>query len=786
MRLARRALVIALTTMTLCAAVSAQTLRSEGDPRNVAPTVGTGAGPGGPTGLFTVYDGSTLRRGEFTISFAYSNFDRDPGNVDITQVPVSVQVGLSDYLEVFANSDWYKGVKVNSPRHLSGFYLPNSRFYNTGKIVLSPIATGPFPTNTGNPVFSGPGIQPIVAFPFVGGSAGNFGAPGTTFALGANAGSSSGNFGGAGNFPGIGSTYGSILPGIVLATGTRAATPTQAAQTIPTSSTIAPAYLPDMPFLNRIYGVSSFNTIDFGAKIRFTSPDSGVGFGVIPFYRYYLDKADDASGFNQLQRGASAGASFGDIGAIMFLDGRLANSVNLSVNAGYVLTGNPKSETFGGSDISLIDRPDELQTAIGFDFPINKYFQPIAEFRTTQYIGGRTPNALENSPIDILGGVRIFPRRWMGISLAYRRHMNQQSSGSFSSALPTGFLASDDPNGFIGQFFIGHRNERAPEFLPNQPPTATLSSSGTTATVCPRDTSLAKTQVQLTTQASDPDGDTLLYTYNVTGGTVSGEGANVTWDLAGVQPGTYNATVEVNDGCGCVTFSTTTVTVDQCPEPTPTPVPCPTVSIDCPTDVVTAGNPVTFTANISGGDSGATLGYNWTVSAGTITSGQGTTSITVDSTGVQGSIVATANITGLPAECTTNSASCTVTIGAPPVATEFIEFPFVSFDDAKANLDNFAVDLQGRPAGTTGTIIVYAAPRDRRGEALRIGNRLKGYLVRNRQIEDARITVVDGGLREQRTVELFTVPPSVAQPTAEPTPGLEAAPRAAPRRRRRR
>jgi hypothetical protein len=31
--------------------------------------------PGGPTGLFTIYDGDTLRKGEFTFSIAYSNYD---------------------------------------------------------------------------------------------------------------------------------------------------------------------------------------------------------------------------------------------------------------------------------------------------------------------------------------------------------------------------------------------------------------------------------------------------------------------------------------------------------------------------------------------------------------------------------------------------------------------------------------------------------------------------------------------------------------------------------------
>ena len=73
MRLATRALLAALVCLVLCAAVSAQTIRSEKDPRNQSPAVGTGGPEGGPTGLFTIYDGSTLRRGEFTFSIAYSN-----------------------------------------------------------------------------------------------------------------------------------------------------------------------------------------------------------------------------------------------------------------------------------------------------------------------------------------------------------------------------------------------------------------------------------------------------------------------------------------------------------------------------------------------------------------------------------------------------------------------------------------------------------------------------------------------------------------------------------------
>src|SRR5215208_678506 len=137
MRLATRALIAALVSLVLCAAVSAQTVRSDKDPRNQSPSVGTGGPEGGPTGLFTIYDGSTLRRGEFTFSIAYSNYDRDPGNVDIVDVPLSFNVGLNDHVELFFKTTGYRGVKVNNPQNLSSFYLPNTQLFFGASLLCS-------------------------------------------------------------------------------------------------------------------------------------------------------------------------------------------------------------------------------------------------------------------------------------------------------------------------------------------------------------------------------------------------------------------------------------------------------------------------------------------------------------------------------------------------------------------------------------------------------------------------------------------------------------------------
>ncbi len=855
MRLANKALVAALAMLVLCAAVSAQTLRNENDPRNQSPSVGTGGPEGGPTGLFTIYDGSTIRRGEYTFSIAYSNYDRDPGNVDIVDIPLSFNVGLNDHIELFFKTNGYRGIKVNSPSNLSGFYLPNvSILCGTASpnglcsgpaIIYSP--SGPNVGTLANQALFRPiGNQPFVQFPFSGGSAGTFsqgtgviggqfGFPGFNAGLGPpTAAPNSGTFGSADNFPGIGSPVGGILPGVVLATVQLPCTTltgncrppalpgSQNIITVPVTFTIAPSYLPDAPFLGREYGESSFTNFVAGAKIRFTGPNNPLGVAIIPFYRWYPDRADSVDGFRQLQRGASPGANLGDFGLVGVIDARLSRSVNVSANFGYILNSNPKG-TFPNGEFVLLDRPNEIIAGVGFDFPVNKHIQPILELRSTQYVGSRTPNAFENSPVDALAGVKIYPRRWWGFGAAWRYHINQQDKSMFNGtnfnttvnnlsgvtvigraggpvavgatsfpatagSFPSGFTPSSDANGFIGQFWIGHRNARAPSILPNQPPTVTLSASSATVTLpCPEGGSGASCNVgsqtvQLSANATDPDGDTLLYTYTVTGGRITGDGPNTSWDLTGVTPGTYTASVEVDDGCGCVAFSSTTVTVGVC---TDCPKPCPTVSVSCP-DTVDSG-PVTFTANVSGGTGTPT--YNWSVSAGTITGGQGTSSITVD--GAPGaSITATVELGGLDPSCS-RTASCTTAIKAPPGECRKIDtYGDIKFNDEKARLDNFAIALQNEP-GSTGYILAYGACE---GEAQARADRAKDYVVNTRGIDAGRIVTIDGGCRAELTVELYVCPVGATAPTPDTSSAVSPCPackkkapvrRARPRRGRR-
>lgn len=826
MRFAKNALLLVLTMLSLLCVVSAQsTLRSPDDDRNPAPTVGTGGPVGGPTGLFTVYDGQTLRRGEFTFSVAYSNFDRDPGNVDIVEIPVSFQVGLSDRAELFFNTDAYRQIKVNNPRNLSSFSLPNSRIngVSPGAIVLSPLGPGT-PTFQGA-VFRPAGTQPFAAFPFTGGSAGNFGfsGAGSTFTIGPQFGFTGNTItlgpprdgGGSGRtadlFPGVGSVFGGILPGLVLSTQQVGTSPA----TIPLLYTSAPSYLPDAPFINRRFGESSFNTFVVGGKFRFTSPASSVGVGLIPFYRFYADNADDASGFNQMQRGSGPGAggfnpissNRGDVGLTLFADARLRRWLNLSGNVGYVYNSSVKAD-IGGTEFTLLDRGDEFHYGVALDFPVNQHFQPILEFQQTRYVGGRTPNVFENDPMNGIAGFRVFPARWFGFSAAYRVHLNQQDRESFQdvtfsnnvqgttrvlnaagtttgvtlatpttatgSILNNGFTPSSDPHGFIFGIFAGHRNARGQRDIPNQPANVTAVTLDRTSLVlpCAQGTSSASggcgdvQTVGVRTTAVDPEGDVLTYSYTVSGGRITGQGANVTWDLSGVRPGTYTITSAVDDGCGfCGTPQTTTINVVDCPDcraPDVVRCECATITASGPSGTTAPGSPMTFTANVSGGTGQGDPTYNWTVSAGTIESGQGTPSITVSTAGLSNQTVSATVTVGNTADCPCpKDASAEGIIGTNPESRLIEEFEAAVPDVIKARLDNFYSALASDP-NARGVIINYGTDREvaRRERDIRSA-------IAFRQYDINRVTFVRGGSTPGIRTQFYLVPAGAQEPTPQ-------------------
>lgn len=286
-----------------------------------------------------------------------------------------------------------------------------------------------------------------------------------------------------------------------------------------------------------------------------------------------------------------------------------------------------------------------------------------------------------------------------------------------------------------------------------QPPTVELSASPAVLTACAGETA----RVQLDAHAIFTSG-VPRYRWSASGGRIEGNGATTTWDLSGLQPGYYKAYVDVNCGTTdeCSAFTSTTVLVKCAP-----PV-CPSVLISCP-DRVRPNQPVTFSANVAGGTPNISPVYNWTVTAGKIISGEGTNSITVDTTGLAGqSVRATLTMGGY------NSLSCSATCEAQippelPVGRRFDEFPAIARNDEKARLDNYAIELQNDPTATA-YVVVYPGQRGKTGEVQQHITRVVDYLANSRGIDKNRIVSVIGPTRSDLMVDLWLVPQGAKRP----------------------
>ena len=254
----------------------------------------------------------------------------------------------------------------------------------------------------------------------------------------------------------------------------------------------------------------------------------------------------------------------------------------------------------------------------------------------------------------------------------------------------------------------------------------------------------------------------ISYRWTTNAGRISGDGANVTWDLSGLQPGYYKAYVDIDTGSGdeaCQAFASTAVLVNRCAPPPPT---CPNVAIECP-DRVVVGEPLTFRSSVSGG-SNVRQTYHWTVSAGSIIDGQGTDTIHVDTTGLAGqSVTATLSMGGYNLDCT---ATCTVQFPVPVECRKFDEFPSIAYNDLKARLDNYAIELQNDPTATA-YVIVYPGQRGRPGEVQKNTTRIVDYLVNSRGVNAARIVTLVGPPRDVLLVELWLCPQGAKPPAGD-------------------
>jgi len=210
--------------------------------------------------------------------------------------------------------------------------------------------------------------------------------------------------------------------------------------------------------------------------------------------------------------------------------------------------------------------------------------------------------------------------------------------------------------------------------------------------------------------------------------------------------------------CVCLKFISETITT-----------PCPyRFHLEGP-DKVMEGDLVTFAA-INAGTAPIPIRYAWK-SNGRITSGLGTPSITVDSTGMGGQ-----NITAdLDVNDDTYDNHCRQVLSVPtevgripPPPTPFRcdDFPVGSHDEDKARFDNCVIQVQNTPDAQL-YVIIYPGT-DRRSTTVNTYDKtskfMLDYMVKTRGLDPRRMQIVKGPDRQTTTYVLWVVPPGATPP----------------------
>lgn len=204
--------------------------------------------------------------------------------------------------------------------------------------------------------------------------------------------------------------------------------------------------------------------------------------------------------------------------------------------------------------------------------------------------------------------------------------------------------------------------------------------------------------------------------------------------------------------------------------------PCPyNIRLDGPERVV-EGDLITFASFNAVKNDSIPVNYNWTVSPKNlrITSGLGTPAITVDTTGFGGQTINAdldVNDGVYDANCRQKISVPTIVdkLPPPPSPRKFDEFESIAFDDDKARLDAFTIELQNNP-DAQGYIIMYqgtdkVSMRTRKADV--ISKRTLDYLVKARGIDPRRIVITNWGTRPKTTYELWVIPPGAQPPVPQ-------------------
>lgn len=720
----------------------------------------------GGTGLFNTFSTRTLCKGEFNFALFWNNFDRDPGDLDINQVPFNFTVGLTNRWELWVDWVTWQQTTSRSPALLSGYqYSAVQVFGNPTKLLGPPIG----------------GTDAAAAF-----------------------------------YPRTGADFGGILPklgafgtplnfgaGLVSPGGPNAPT---AVGLGPAIITNLPSFYNDLPFFgevdflgfnssgNPVFGPRQSSNgsgdVYVGTKFNLINPDKNwFSMALGGYLKIPISREDSA-----MARGRTNGEY--EYGPMLILGQESGGKrFRLYENFGYIHTGDPER---GG--VKALDLADKFIFNVGTGIAVNKHAEIVAELLHTAYVGNDTASLIEKNPWEMNIGLRFyFKDGRISFGGGYRRLLNDQDDISLPVLRFTGFskpffffpvplfdtpnqlfARNGSPSGFVGYVNIGGRKSCPPP----PAPTCVLSVSSTTVNKGER--------VTLTDKPSTPgyaDGQvTYEYKWEVKDAsgrpvTISGSGATVDIATGQLPCGAYMITTTViasvpavDCPADCITTGQTSCTAKfEVTEP-----PCPTVTCEAVTSPasVNAGESVTLRAT---GTGGGNLTYSWSASAGRLSSTSGS-EVTIDTTNLAaGTYTVTVNVATDKTRCDQpcSGSSCTTSFSVnvpkpPPPVTPMVPcgpifFPFNSArinNEHKACLDDVALRLQQDPRAAL-VIDGHRDTSERVGISLTRANNARDYLVTEKGVDASRITVRNfgdtcshdsGDANLNRRVEFYILP----------------------------
>ncbi len=230
-----------------------------------------------------------------------------------------------------------------------------------------------------------------------------------------------------------------------------------------------------------------------------------AGFGTIPGQRDAIP----------LSRGLSSGAFQGGFAALLSKTARQAVRLHLNLGTNF----------YTQTELSDVEFQHEFIYRGGVEFPTYKPYRIIAELSGVKYFGDEVSGLNPKSPVDVIFGLRVYPREWIALGAGYQATLNHVGENRGTGALPAGY------HGFVVQGAFGTRR--------NDPPTVNC--------VAAKDTILQEETTTIRANAVDPEDDPLTYAWATTGGTISGTGDTATFDATTAAPGKYTVTATVKD-----------------------------------------------------------------------------------------------------------------------------------------------------------------------------------------------------------------------------------------------